>query len=90
MKHKTIHQRKLAEPKFAKIYKEVEARLSIGEEIARLRHEKHMTQTDLARKAKTSRPAIARYESGSYSSYNLKTLIRIARAFNKSLEINFA
>jgi transcriptional regulator with XRE-family HTH domain len=90
MKHKTIYQRKMSEPGFAKVYQEVEAKLSIGEEIARLRHEKHMTQAELAKKAKTSRPAIARYESGFYSSYNLKTLERIAKALNKHLEINFA
>ncbi|MDE1920910.1 MAG: helix-turn-helix transcriptional regulator [Candidatus Omnitrophica bacterium] len=48
-----------------------------------------MSQLELAKKVKTSRTAIVRYESGNYNNFNLGTLTRIAKALNKSLKISF-
>jgi transcriptional regulator with XRE-family HTH domain len=45
---------------------------------------------ELARKAHTSRTAIARYESGEYDGYNVSTLARIAKALHKRLKISFS
>ncbi|HPS20401.1 MAG TPA: helix-turn-helix transcriptional regulator [Candidatus Omnitrophota bacterium] len=86
---KTIFEREMENPAFRGVYNEVSAKLSIGEEIARLRCIKKMTQTELARKVKTSRTAISRYESGNYERYSLDTLKRIAKALNKKIEISF-
>jgi transcriptional regulator with XRE-family HTH domain len=86
---KTIFQKEMEDPKFKETFKEVSSNLSIGEQIAELRLKAKMSQEDLARKVKTSRTAIARYESGDYESFNIKTLSRIAKAFHKDLKILF-
>jgi len=87
---KTIFDKKMEDPRFKAIYDEVAARLALGERIAELRHKKKMTQLELARKVRTSRTAIARYESGKYIRYNIITLARIARALGKKLKISFS
>ncbi len=87
---KSIFDQQMEKPKFKAIYDEVEAQLSVSEQIAELRHKAKMSQLELAKKVKTSRTAIARYESGEYTSFNIKTLVRIARAFNKNLKISFS
>ena len=76
--------------KFKAVYDEVSAKMSVGEQIAELRHNAKMSQLDLARKVHTSRSAIARYESGEYDGYNVGTLTRIARALHKKLKISFS
>jgi predicted transcriptional regulator len=89
VKKKSIFEKKMEKPGFKKMYEAIEQDMLIGEEIAKLRHEQHMTQAVLARKARTSRPAIARYESGAYTRYNLQTLRRIAGAFGKHVKVSF-
>ena len=90
MKKKSIFDRKMEDPKFRAVYEEVAVKLSIGETIAKLRHKYEMTQAELAEKVHTSRTAIARYESGKYVNYNLRTLKRIASALGTNLRITFA
>ena len=87
---KTIFNKEMENPKFKATYDEVAAYMGIGEQIAELRHKAKMSQLDLAKKIKTSRTAIARYESGNYNNFNVKTLSRIARAFHKNLKISFS
>lgn len=89
-KKRSIYEKKLADPKFKAIYHEVSAKLSLGEQIAELRHKERMTQEELARKVSTSRPAIARYESGDYDKFNISTLRKIAKALHKNLKISFS
>ena len=64
--------------------------MGIGEQIAELRHKAKMSQLELARKMRTSRTAIARYESGEYDRYNVATLARIAKALRRRLKISFS
>jgi transcriptional regulator with XRE-family HTH domain len=87
---KSIFDKKIESPKFKAVYEEVSAEMNLGEQIARLRHEARMSQLELARKVDTSRTAIARYESGNYSRYNLGTLARIAKALHKKLKVSFS
>ena len=87
---KTIFEEKMEDPKFKAIYDEISAQIDVGEQIAELRHKSKMTQLQLAKKVKTSRTAIARYESGEYKSFSVRTLTRIARAFHKNLRISFS
>lgn len=87
MKNSIFHK-KMQDPKFKVLYDEVSMKLGISEEIARLRHRHKMTQLELAERVHTSRSAIARYESGEYTSYNLHTLIRIAKALGANLKIS--
>ena len=77
-------------PKFKAVYDQVAAKMDIGEQIAELRHKAKMTQLELAKKVKTSRTAIIRYESGNYNNYNVKTLSKIAHAFHMNLRIYFS
>jgi transcriptional regulator with XRE-family HTH domain len=86
---KSIFDRQMDNAKFKAVYDEVSAQMSIGEQIARFRHEARMSQAELAHKVSTSRTAIARYESGNYDRYNVGTLARIAKAFHKKLKISF-
>jgi transcriptional regulator with XRE-family HTH domain len=87
---KSIFNKKMENSRFKAVYDDVSARMSIGEQIAELRHNAKMSQLDLARKVHTSRSAIARYESGEYDGYNVGTLTRIARALHKRLKISFS
>lgn len=87
---KTIFDKEMENPKFKRTYDEVSANMSIGEQIAQLRHKAKMSQLELAKKVKTSRTAIARYESGGYNNYNVATLMKIAKALRKSLKISFS
>jgi len=87
---KTIFDKKMENSKFKAVYDDVSAKMSIGEQIAELRHKAKMSQLDLARKVHTSRTAIARYESGDYDGYNVSTLARIARALHKRLNVSFS
>ena len=87
---KSIFDKEMESPKFRALYEEVSRKMNIGEQIARLRHEAKMSQGELASKVHTSRTAIARYESGNYSRYNVGTLARIAKAFRKKLNISFS
>jgi transcriptional regulator with XRE-family HTH domain len=87
---KSIFDKEMENPKFKAIYDEISAQMDIGEQIAELRHKAKMSQLELAKKVKTSRTAIVRYESGEYKSFNIKTLAKIARAFHKNLKVSFS
>jgi transcriptional regulator with XRE-family HTH domain len=87
---KPIFSKKMEDAKFKAVYDEVSARMSVGEQIAELRHKAKMSQLELAKKVHTSRTAITRYESGDYNNYNVGTLTRIARALHKRLKISFS
>ncbi len=57
----------------------------IGQDIARLRRIRGLTQAELARRVGTQQPAIARIEQGHMPS--LRTLLRIAEALDARLII---
>jgi len=85
---KSIFCKKMRDSKFKAVYEKTAMKLSIGEEIARLRHERKLNQLELAKRVHTSRTAIARYESGNYAHYNLLTLLKIAKALNAKLNVS--
>ena len=87
---KSIFDKEMEDPKFKAVYDEISAQMDIGEQIAELRHKAKMSQLELAKKVKTSRTAIVRYESGNYNNFNVKTLSKIARAFHMNLKIYFS
>ncbi len=63
--------------------------LLISEKIAALRHKAHLTQEQLARKIKTTKSAISRYESSSYRGYSVFLLKKIAHACGADLKVSF-
>ena len=64
-------------------------RVKTGQLIKRLRTELGMTQKQLAEKAGTSQPAIARLESGAYENLSLSSLRKIGKALGAKPEIHF-
>lgn len=72
----------------ALVEEELEA-LNIGEKIAKLREEKGLTQTRLAARAGIAASKVSAIENAPQN-VEIATLIRIARAANKKLKINFA
>jgi predicted transcriptional regulator len=48
-----------------------------------------MTQKELAKRAGTSQPAIARLESGKYTNITMSFLRKIGKALNAEPEIHF-
>lgn len=63
--------------------------INIATQISTLREQRGLTQKDLADLVNVSQPAIARLESVNYKGYSLKTLDKIARAFDTVLKISF-
>jgi hypothetical protein len=72
--------RKLADPKFKAGFELEYEKISIGEQLARLRAFAHLTQEAVAKKVGTTASAISRYESAEYDRYELQTLQKIVAA----------
>lgn len=89
-KVKTYMDRLLEDKEFRKRFDEEFQSLCIGEQIARARHQAHLTQSTLAKRIHTTKSAISRYESVDYSGYSLPLLKKIARACGTELKIIFA
>ena len=71
---------------FRDAYYEELARLNLVGEIKKLRLGSKLTQKSLAQKAKMPQSVIARIESGEHS-FSLGTLSRIAKVFNKEIQL---
>ena len=71
---------------FVKNYNEEMARLKLAYQIKQMRIENKLTQKALAIEAKMPQSVIARIESGKHS-FSLGTLYRIAKAFNKEVQL---
>ena len=81
---------KLMENKeFRKRFDKEYQNLCIGEQIARIRHQAHLTQAVLAKRIDTTKSAISRYESADYTGYSLPLLKRVAKACGADLRIMF-
>jgi DNA-binding XRE family transcriptional regulator len=79
--------RKSAE--FRKAYDEEVARLRIAYQIAKLRKRRGLSQSDLARKTKTTQQTISRLEDKENVQVSVRTLTRIATALHSRLCIHF-
>lgn len=83
-----IEKKWFADPKFKKVYDELQPKYDLIRKILDKRLEKNMTQAQLAKKVGTGQSAIARLETpGSNPSF--KFLLRVAKALDSKLEINF-
>lgn len=85
--HTEEEYRKSAE--FRKAYDEEVARLRIAYQIAKLRKRRGLSQSDLARKTKTTQQTISRLEDKENMQVSVRTLTRIATALNSRLCIHF-
>ena len=78
----------LKNEEFKTEYSKLEEEFTIAKEVIKLRKKMKMTQAELAKKAGTSQPAIARLESGEYRNISLSFINRIAEALNAKPEIH--
>jgi DNA-binding XRE family transcriptional regulator len=71
---------------FRDAYNEELVRLRLAHQIKKFRIESNLTQKAVAGKAQMPQSVIARVESGTHS-FSLGTLNRIAKVFNKEVEL---
>ena len=83
------YQKQMGDPEMRALIEEELEALRVGAEIARLRRKAHMSQTQLAAKIGMSAPNISRIETSPAQNMTLETLVKIARALGRELEIAF-
>ena len=84
-----FYQKQMEDEEFKALVEEELEVLRIGAKIAALREEEGLTQTKLAAKTGMASSKISALENSPHN-LEIATLIRIARAANRRLEINFA
>lgn len=87
MENVNKHKKELMKkPEFREAYEKMDPGFRFAEMILSLRKKNNITQKELAERLGTTQSAVSRMESGDYNP-SLKTLNRIAEAFNSKLEI---
>jgi DNA-binding XRE family transcriptional regulator len=89
VKFKDYLKEELKNKEFKKAFNEEEIYASLAMQAAKIRQEKGITQEDLAKRLRTTQQTVSRLEDIHNKSYSLKTLIRLARALDKSLKVEF-
>ena len=84
------YQKQLGDPEMRALIEEELEALRVGAEIARLRRQAHMSQTQLAAKTGMSAPNISRIETSPAQNLTLETLVKLARALGREVEIGRA
>ncbi len=82
-------KKKMEDPEFRKAWEEQEEEFEIAKEVIKLRLKAGLTQKELAKKAHTSQPAIARLESGSYRNVSMNFLRKVGHALGVEPHISF-
>ena len=77
---------KLKNPKIKESYDEEDLYSKVSIQIAVLREAKHMSQLELAKRIHTTQNVISKIESGDRN-ITLRSIARIAAAFNKKVEL---
>lgn len=86
-KTKSWLDEKLKNPKFRKKYEEESHKLSIAEQLVKVRLEANLTQAELAKRVGTTASAISRYENADYDRYEINTIRKIVEACGGKLQI---
>jgi transcriptional regulator with XRE-family HTH domain len=79
----------LEDPIFAARFEQAGEAWDVALQLAALRQKAGLSQSDLARKLKTSQQQISRLESPSYEGHSLSMLRRVARALDAHVRIVF-
>jgi predicted transcriptional regulator len=79
--------KKLKNKSFKRDFEKESYKLSIAEQLSKLRQESGLTQAQLAKKIGTTASAISRYENTEYDKYEINTIRKIVEACGGSLEI---
>ena len=83
------YQKQMGDPEMRALIEEELKALRVGAQLARLRKQAHMSQTELAAKAGMSAPNISRIETSPAQNMTLESLVKIARALGREVEIAF-
>ena len=89
VKFKDYLKEELKNKEFKKAFNEEEVYASLAIQTAKIRQEKGITQEELAKRLHTTQQTVSRLEDIHNKSYSLKTLIRLARALDKGLKVDF-
>jgi ribosome-binding protein aMBF1 (putative translation factor) len=84
-----LRERRMAEPGAGEAYEATRIAFELGQEVRHLREGQGWSQSQLARAAGMTQSAVARFEAGG-TVPTLPVLERLARAFDRRLDIKFA
>lgn len=79
--------KKCKNKKFKKMFVEEYEKLSIAEQLVKIRLSAGLTQDQLAQKIGTTASAISRYENSNYCRYELQTIQKIVTACNGRMKV---
>jgi transcriptional regulator with XRE-family HTH domain len=82
-------EEQLRDPDFAERFKRAGEAWDVALQLAALREQAGLSQTELARKLKTTQQQISRLESPGYEGHSLSMLRRVARALNAQVRVIF-
>ena len=82
-------EEQLRDPDFAERFKRAGEAWDVALQLADLREQAGLSQTELARKLKTTQQQISRLESPGYEGHSLSMLRRVARALNAHVRVIF-
>ena len=77
----------LKDPNFKKEWEKLELRYSVIKQIIKIRNTYNLSQAQLAEKLNTTQAVISRIENGTVN-ISIDFIERLAKAFNKRVEIN--
>jgi DNA-binding Xre family transcriptional regulator len=82
-------RKQLADPEMRGLIEQEIESLRVGTQIARMRQKKRLSQAQLAARAGMSAPNISRIENSPAQNMTLETLVKIARALGRGVEVTF-
>jgi len=82
-------QKQLNDPEMRELIDEELESLRVGTQVARWRQKKGLSQAQLAARVGMSAPNISRFENSPAQNVTLGTLVKIARALGRSVEVSF-
>ena len=82
-------EEQLRDPIFAERFKKAGEAWDVALQIAALRQQAGLSQTELARRLRTSQQQISRLESPGYQGHSLSMLRRVAQALSARVKVTF-
>ena len=79
----------LCDSEYSEGYAESFLNAYVATQIKVVREQRGMTQAELAKQIGTTQAGVSRLENINYSSWNIRTLIKLARAFDVRLKVSF-
>ena len=82
-------EEKLKNKEFKRLYELECAKVALAQKIAEIREEKHLRQSDLAKRLGVSQQFISQIETGEEKNLTLETMVKIAKSLGRGLNISF-